>query len=138
MGHTVKQVEALRMTLSALPPIDDGERELSKRQAIAMLARDIRDLQRKGYTYEMIAQALSSNGLDMSVATLKSYITKANRTMKRGGGQRSQSNARKPTIEVDKKNKSSPQEPNARRQDAPSALTTRSSSFTPRNDSADI
>jgi hypothetical protein len=138
MGHTVKQMEALRMTLSAMPPIDDGERELSKRQAIAMLARDIRDLQRKGYTYEMIAQALSSNGLDMSVATLKSYITKANRTMKRGGGQRSQSNAKKPTIEVDKKNKSSPQEPNARRQDAPSALTTRSSSFTPRNDSADI
>lgn len=138
MGHTVKQLEELRRRLSELPVPDDGEREVNKREAIAMLAGEIGKLQKKGYNFEMIAKALASYGLDMSVSTLKSYITKAKRTMKRRGGKPSMIPMQPTSPKTNEKKKSSLSNDHPQVTNTPPGMSARSSAFTPRNDSIDI
>jgi hypothetical protein len=77
MRITVAQVEDLRRKLEQLPPQNSAKREVTKREAVALMADQVTKLQQRGYAMDEIADFLSTNGLTMSVQTLKSYLSRA-------------------------------------------------------------
>lgn len=84
MAITMATLEDLRRKLDELPPQDTLKREISKQEAVAMLTAQVGALQKRGYTVSEIADILTSNGLQITVATLKSYLTRAKSTSRKG------------------------------------------------------
>lgn len=80
MGYTVKQVEEIAGKLRALPAIEPPPKDLTKSDVVKMLAKEIKSLQKRGYSLEQIASSLKGEGLDISTPTLKSYMQKAKTT----------------------------------------------------------
>ncbi len=76
MGYKLEQVEAIASKLRALPAIEPPPKDLTKQEVVKMLAREIKSLQKRGYTLEQIASSLKGEGLDISTPTLKSYLQK--------------------------------------------------------------
>jgi hypothetical protein len=76
MGYTVKQVEEIASKLRALPVIEPPPKDLTKSDVVKMLAKEIKSLQKRGYSLEQIASSLKGEGLDISTPTLKSYMQK--------------------------------------------------------------
>lgn len=77
MGYTVAQVEEIAERLRALPTIEPRPKDLTKSDVVKMLAKEIKSLQKRGYSLEQIANSLKGVGLDISTPTLKSYMNKA-------------------------------------------------------------
>ena len=77
MGYTVAQVEEIANKLRALPTIEPPPKDLTKSDVVKMLAKEIKSLQKRGYSLEQIASSLKGEGLDISTPTLKSYMQKA-------------------------------------------------------------
>ena len=77
MGYTVKQVEDIASKLRELPPIEPPPKDLSKSDVVKMLAKEIKSLQKRGYSLEQIATSLKGEGVDISTPTLKSYLQKS-------------------------------------------------------------
>jgi hypothetical protein len=76
MGYTVAQVEEIAGKLRALPTIEQPPKDLTKSDVIKMLAKEIKSLQKRGYSLEQISSSLKGEGLDISTPTLKSYMQK--------------------------------------------------------------
>jgi hypothetical protein len=76
MGYKLEQVEAIASKLRALPAIEPPPKDLTKQEVVKMLAKEIKSLQKRGYTLEQIASSLKGEGLDISTPTLKSYLQK--------------------------------------------------------------
>jgi hypothetical protein len=70
------------------PPAPPAEANVTKQEAVRLLAREIAGLQRKGYKLEQIVASFRGDGLDLSTATMKSYLSrvKASRSRRRGAG----------------------------------------------------
>jgi hypothetical protein len=77
MGFTVAQVEEIARKLRALPAVEPPPKDLTKSDVVKMLAKEIKSLQKRGYSLEQIASSLKGEGLDISTPTLKSYMNKA-------------------------------------------------------------
>lgn len=77
MGYTVAQVEEIAGKLRALPTIVPPPKDLTKSDVVKMLAKEIKSLQKRGYSLEQIASSLKGEGLNISTPTLKSYMQKA-------------------------------------------------------------
>ena len=77
MGYTVAQVEEIAGRLRALPTIEPPPKDLTKSDVVKMLAKEIKSLQKRGYSLEQISSSLKGEGLDISTPTLKSYMQKA-------------------------------------------------------------
>lgn len=93
MTMKVRDVEALGATLKELPAVDQGERELTKMEAVKLLAPRIRELRKKGYSMERIAEKLTEGGFAINSSTLASYLARtgggrgrSKRGKKEGGG----------------------------------------------------
>jgi hypothetical protein len=82
MGYTVAQVEEIATKLRALPKIESPPKDLTKSDVVKMLAKEIKSLQKRGYTLEQISSSLKGEGLDISTPTLKSYMQKAKTSTK--------------------------------------------------------
>jgi len=74
MKYTTEQLEAIAVKLRDLPPAAKRIQEHSKKEAVALLAREITALQKRGYTLVQIAESLRGEGLDIATPTLKAYI----------------------------------------------------------------
>jgi hypothetical protein len=59
--------------------------EVSKRQAVAMLAPKLYEMRRKGYGWRDVAAWLSGNGLAMSAAALQRHLREVKDASVRGG-----------------------------------------------------
>lgn len=90
MGYKLEQVEAIAAKLRELPAIEPPPKDLSKKEAVKLLSKEIRSLQKRGYTLEQIATSLKGEGLDISTYTLKSYMNNS----KQGGKLKSATPAR--------------------------------------------
>lgn len=77
MTLTLEQVEKISAELKALPPVENRQRQISKQEAIKRLAKDIAELQKRGYTLEQVAAVLQEKGLEVGVTTLKSYLRRS-------------------------------------------------------------
>lgn len=81
MGYKLEQIEAIAAKLRDLPAIEPPPKDLSKKEAVKLLSKEIRSLQKRGYSLEQIATSLKGEGLDISTYTLKSYMNNS----KQGG-----------------------------------------------------
>ena len=77
MKYTVEQVEEIAKKLKAMPKIEKKDISVSKQETIKMLYSEIIDMQKRGYTLEQISEALTSDGIAVTTATLKSYLQRA-------------------------------------------------------------
>jgi uncharacterized protein YpbB len=73
--YKLDQIEQLTQKLVALPA--NHNRDVSRREAVQLMARAIRGAQDKGYTLEQVASELSSGGFTISSSSLKSYLAAA-------------------------------------------------------------
>jgi hypothetical protein len=77
----VADIERLRRTMENVP--EHRAEEVTTAQAIRMLSSQILSMQAKGYGLPAIAELLSDNGLAVTAATLKTYLSEA-----RAGGRK--------------------------------------------------
>jgi hypothetical protein len=74
MKYTKESIEKIAKQLRELPAVEKEQQELSKADAVKLLAKDILLLQSRGYTMAQISESLTGNGLDISTPTLKNYL----------------------------------------------------------------
>ena len=84
MAITIDDIEAVRRKLSELPR--HQPREVSKQEAIALLATELGSARRRGYSPEELAQLLSEQGVTINAATLRGYLRKSRRNRGRRAG----------------------------------------------------
>ncbi|MEP6652924.1 MAG: protein mobC [Myxococcales bacterium] len=86
MPLTRAQVALLAEKARRMPPAPPAEANVTKQEAVRLLAGEIASLQRKGYTLEQIVASFRGDGLELSTATMKSYLSrvKASRRRRRG------------------------------------------------------
>lgn len=77
LEYTPEQAEKIAATLRSLPAMEPPPKKLTKAEVVKLLSKEIRDLQKRGYTLEQIASSLKGEGLDISTPTLKSYLAKS-------------------------------------------------------------
>lgn len=80
MALTLEAVGEIAATLKALPAIENKQRQVSKQEAIRLLAKEILASQKRGYSLEQIAEVLQSKGLALSAPTLKNYLQRSRPT----------------------------------------------------------
>ena len=78
--YTLDEVEEISGRLNALKDESHLNRRVSASKAISTMSQDILDLQERGFTIAEIASLLNESGLPVSLATLKSALS---RTQKR-------------------------------------------------------
>jgi len=146
MPITIATVDNLRRKLDELPPQENVKHEVSKQEAVSLLADEITALQARGYAIDEIAQLLSNNGLPLSVATLKSYLSRA-RSSSRKPGAKPRKTRRGREVEREvvgaecksmKEEMASGGTPKAAPQRLESTTGVSSGGFVPREDSIDI
>lgn len=74
MKYTTEQLDNIAAKLRDMPAVEKRKQELSKQAAVAVLAREITLLRKRGYTLVQIAEALRGEGLDIATPTLKNYL----------------------------------------------------------------
>jgi hypothetical protein len=74
---TSEQVEAIAAKLRQLPPVEKKKQELSKQEAVKLLAKEIAILQKRGYTLLQISEVLRGEGLEVGTPTLKNYLQRS-------------------------------------------------------------
>ncbi|MNJ52563.1 hypothetical protein D3C77_479070 [compost metagenome] len=96
MRITIEKIESLQESVKNLPAVENKKREVTKPEAVKMLASQVAELQGKGYTLEMIAEIFTNHGLEIKPQTLKSYLTRARNP--KATKKRIQKPAPKPTV----------------------------------------
>jgi DNA-binding transcriptional MerR regulator len=78
MSYTVEKVEKVAEKLRSLPPAPENKkRQVSKQEAVKILADEITSLQKRGYSIEQIAELMRGEGLDFATPSLRSYLQRA-------------------------------------------------------------
>lgn len=74
--YTPEQLESVAEKLRSMPAVEEKKKstELSKQEAIKALSKDIRAMQKRGYSLEMIARILKEENIAVSVPTLRNYL----------------------------------------------------------------
>jgi hypothetical protein len=83
MKLTKARVEQIRVTIKRIPAAPPTDADVTKQEAVKMLAGELASLQRRGYTLEQIAESLKGEGLELTTPTLKSYLARAKAGRKR-------------------------------------------------------
>ena len=60
MALTVAVVDAIRADLAALPPKDESAREVSRLEAIVRMRGEVIALRERGYSWQEVAEVVSS------------------------------------------------------------------------------
>ena len=94
MTLTVAVVDAIRADLAAVPPKDERAREVTRLEAISRMRGEVMALRERGYTWQELAEIVSSKGCRVTAATLRTELSRKATTSKpkardrrpRGGG----------------------------------------------------
>jgi intein-encoded DNA endonuclease-like protein len=68
------KIESVAAKLREMPDFVQEKTEFSKKETVLMLLKEIKDLQKRGYSLGQIALTLKDEGIDISTPTLRSYI----------------------------------------------------------------
>lgn len=71
--YTLDIVEAIKQKAKEMPKVEK-EVNLKTGEAIKLMAKELHEMQEKGYTLQMILEFLKANDIDASLATLKNAI----------------------------------------------------------------
>ncbi|MET3135347.1 hypothetical protein AAKU55_005655 [Oxalobacteraceae bacterium GrIS 1.11] len=73
MKHTLEHIRSLKEMLAKLPAVENQVTELTTVEAMKLLRPEVMALQRKAYSFEMIAKTLDQHDFAVTAATLKKY-----------------------------------------------------------------
>lgn len=109
--YTDTDLDRISKALKATPKKQKAATGYTKSSLIVALIKDVRELQSKGYTMKEISEIMDKAGLQVGVATLKSAIsrtekTKANKTAKPAASNNSTDS--KPPVAQPKKGRFTP------------------------------
>ena len=76
MALTVAVVDAIRADLAAVPPKDESAREVTRLEAIARMRGEVMALRERGYTWQEVAEMVSSKGCRVTAATLRTELSR--------------------------------------------------------------
>lgn len=82
--YTLEKVNELAGALRAVPAKDPSERRLTKQAVIRHIVQEITALQERGYTLEEVARSLTTGGVEVTTATLKSYLQRIKKASGKG------------------------------------------------------
>jgi intein-encoded DNA endonuclease-like protein len=83
MTLTKDTIETISSRLKALPPVPLEKQTFTKEEALKLLTKDIKDLQKKGYSLDQISEALKNEKIKISKNHLRAFLEKkANSKMK--------------------------------------------------------
>lgn len=88
MALTVAVVDAIRADLAAVPPKDASAREVTRLEAIARMRAEVMALRGGGYTWQEIAELVSSKGCRVTAATLSTEMLRKSGAAKGKTGDR--------------------------------------------------
>lgn len=71
--HKLEHIRALKEMLAQLPAVEASATELTTLEAVKLLRPEVASLQRRGYSFEMIANVLGKHGFAVTACTLKKY-----------------------------------------------------------------
>lgn len=78
-------VDKLQATLEKLEQLEKKQpEELTLRESIYLLRDKLRSALKKGYSYEDLSEILEAQGILVSAATLKQYLTESNKEASKG------------------------------------------------------
>lgn len=80
MKYTVEAIEKIAATLRGMPKVETKKQEVSKSEGVKLLSKEIKAMQKRGYTMKMIADILTANELSISESVLKSYMQRSTAT----------------------------------------------------------
>ena len=83
MTITRLRAEGMLKELRAMPPVDKGDQQLSKQEAINVLAPEIRAMSKRAYSTGRIASTLTRLGLNISTTTLRNYLQRSKASAKK-------------------------------------------------------
>lgn len=137
MKHKLEHIQDLKEVLARLPPVEPQASELTTQEAVKLLRPEVASLQRKGYSFEMIAQVLGANGFAVTASTLKKYrsIRKQDSTRKVGKKNHTAEVASAPTKPG---NQTVAATRRTRQSGKNESVHPRAGEFTPREDTRDI
>jgi len=78
--YTNEQLETIASKLKGMPKVENKKQEYSKQEAVKVLAKEITEMQKRGYNLNQISEALKGEGLAIAAPTLKSYLQRAKPT----------------------------------------------------------
>ena len=103
-------VDKLQATREKLEQLEQKQRlELTLRESIYLLRDKLHSALKKGYSYEDLSEILEAQGILISAATLKQYLTESNKAAKGKRGSNSKQ-AKRSYLLASEKAKSSPAE----------------------------
>ncbi|MEI8294982.1 MAG: protein mobC [Alphaproteobacteria bacterium] len=76
--YTLEKIESVSKKLRSLPPVEKSKQSLSKQETVKILAKEIANLKKRGYTLDQISELLRGEGLDFATPTLKNYLQRVN------------------------------------------------------------
>lgn len=82
MALTVAAIDAIRARLAAIPAKNDGARELTRQEAVARMADEIRSLRERGYSWSEVASIVSREGCQVTPGALKTGLSRRGLTPK--------------------------------------------------------
>ncbi len=77
------KIESVAAKLREMPVFVQEKTEFSKKETVLMLLKEIKDLQKRGYSLGQIAATLKGEGIDISTPTLRSYIQQKKKAAKK-------------------------------------------------------
>jgi hypothetical protein len=75
-------VDAIRAKLATVPAKDDSAREVTRQEAIARMADEIRSLRERGYSWSEVASIVSREGCQVTPGALKTGLSRKGLTPK--------------------------------------------------------
>jgi hypothetical protein len=98
-------VDKLSVTLSKLDSLDVKQKsELTLRESIYLLRDKLRAALKKGYSYEDLSEILEAEGILVSAATLKQYLTENKKEVTKGKNRASSGKVRESSPKASEKN----------------------------------
>lgn len=76
VGYKREEINRIAEKLKSMPDVLEKKEDLSKKEAIHILSKEITELKKRGYTLRQIAESLKGEGIDISTPTLKLYLRK--------------------------------------------------------------
>ncbi|HCF27351.1 MAG TPA: hypothetical protein DEV81_09155, partial [Cyanobacteria bacterium UBA11049] len=120
-------VDKLQATLSKLEQLDVKQKEeLTLRESIYLLRDKLRAALKKGYSYEDLSEILEAQGILVSAATLKQYLTESKKEVTKGKNRASTGKPGLNSPKATQKNIKEPQENITKNKDKDSAVESES------------
>lgn len=76
MKYSEDKLKSVAENLRSMPSVKSAPTN-TKADAVQFLIREIEEMQKRGYGFDEIAAALRENDIDISVATLRTYVYRA-------------------------------------------------------------